>query len=398
MICFQSDSRISMLKALPLAVFVLVTLAAAQPAQAQTYTVLHDFTGGVDGAFPHQIIQGSDGNFYGTATNGGAKNHGDIFAISPSGVFNVLYSFTGGADGCQPEGPVFRDSNGDIYGTTHECGDPKCRCGVIFKLDTNNILTVLHTFTRETETEGVFPSNNIVSVKGELYGATESGVLYKITKKGHYTVIHAFGSQTTLSTQSDLIRDSAGNIYGDTYYSIYKLDTAGNFSVLYTFAGGAKDGQGLAGRVILGSSGTITGANQFTPASQPGCGLIFRLEVDGTVKVLHRFHDGADGCSPQTGLIDIGGTIYGTADFGGDISCDTEDGGCGVLFQISKNGVYSVVHTFSGPDGALIQDELTKGNDGSIYGASKVGGSVAACDDFPVSGCGVIRKYTPASE
>ncbi len=175
--CFQRDSRVSILKALPVVVFVaaiaVMTLAVAQPAQAQTYTVLHDFTGGVDGKYPHQIIQGSDGNFYGTASSGGASGHGNIFEIAPSGAFTVLYSFTGGADGCQPEGPVFRDSNGDIYGTTHQCADPKCRCGAFFKLDTNNVLTVLHTFTRGTEAEGEFPSNNLVSVNGELYGTTE---------------------------------------------------------------------------------------------------------------------------------------------------------------------------------------------------------------------------------
>jgi uncharacterized repeat protein (TIGR03803 family) len=108
----------------------LTVLVASLSASAQTYSVLHDFTGGVDGAFPHQIIQGSDGNFYGTTPRGGANALGNIFEITPSGTFSVLYSFTGGANGCQVEGPVFRDSNGDIYGTTHECGDPKCRCGI----------------------------------------------------------------------------------------------------------------------------------------------------------------------------------------------------------------------------------------------------------------------------
>src|SRR5277367_6782120 len=134
------------------AVTLIISLAAlgvllSLPADAQTYTVLHDFTDGLDGAFPHQMIQGSDGNFYGTATWGGANNAGNIFEVSPSGEFNVLYAFTGGSGGCEPEGSLFRDSNGDIYGTTHECGDPKCRCGVFFKLDTNNVFTVLHTFT-----------------------------------------------------------------------------------------------------------------------------------------------------------------------------------------------------------------------------------------------------------
>jgi hypothetical protein len=161
--------------------------------------------------------------------------------------------------------------------------------------------------------------------------------------------------------------------------------------VVYTFTGGAKDGQGLAGRIILGSSGTITGANQFTPAAQPGCGLIFRLETDGTVKVLHRFQDGAGGCNPQTGLIDLGGTIYGTTAEGGDLSCGYQNSGCGTLFQISNTGAYTVVHTWNGTDGGSPQDELTKGNDGSVYGITK-GGGTGECEGY---GCGVIFKYTP---
>jgi uncharacterized repeat protein (TIGR03803 family) len=379
------------------------SLLAAQPAQAQTYTVLHDFTGGADGAYPHQMIQGSDGNFYGTATYGGAHGLGDIFEVTPSGAFNVVYSFIGGAGGCQPEGPVFRDSNGDIYGTTHECGDPKCRCGIFFKLDTNNVLTVLHTFTRDTETEGEFPSNDIVSVNGELYGTTESGgssgwgVLYKITKTGHLTVLHDFVLGDYLSTQSDLTRDAAGNIYGETYYSIFKLDTAANYSVIYNFTDGVNDGADPAGRLILGSSGTITSASQYTPAPNP-CGLVFRIEADGTLKVLHHFLSGEGGCGPATGLIDLGGTLYGTTAEGGENVCVTAyaPSSCGVLYQISNTGVYTVVHSWNGTDGGYPQDELTKGNDGSVYGITQFGGTgTGSCVNNNPSGCGVIFKYTP---
>jgi uncharacterized repeat protein (TIGR03803 family) len=380
---------------------LLTLLVVSLSAQAQTYTVLHDFTDGVDGAAPHQMIEGNDGNFYGTATWGGANGLGNIFEISPSGAFNVLYSFTGGPDGCQPEGPVFRDSNGEIYGTTHECGDPKCRCGIFFKLGTNNVLTVLHTFTRGTELEGEFPSNNIVEVNGELYGATEgggtaAGVLYKITKTGHFTVLHDFALTDYRSTQLDLTRDEAGNIYGETYSTIFKLDTAGNYTSVYHFLDGVNDGLTPVGRLILADSGTITGVAQRSP-EPTNCGDVFRIESDDTAKALHHFSGGAGGCSPQTGLIDLGGTLYGTTAEAGDLSCGYENTGCGVLYQISKTGAYSVVHTWTGPDGGVPQDELTKGTDGSIYGITKAGGTGSAnlCEDNFPSGCGVIFKYTP---
>jgi uncharacterized repeat protein (TIGR03803 family) len=362
---------------------------------------------------PDQLIQGSDGNFYGTSALGGANGHGNIFEMAPSGTLTVLYSFTGGADGCRPQGPVFRDSNGDIYGTTYQCSDPKCRCGAFFKLDTNNTLTVLHTFTRGADgkgEDGEFPSNNIVSVNGELYGTTESGgstgfgVIYKITKGGHYTVAYDFGLDQGQGSQGDLTRDSAGNIYSEIHFglggALFELDTAGIFSVLHTFAGGADDGSGPVGRLLREPTGTITGAAQFfnVKTDLNRCGLIYRLESDGTVTALHHFFGGAGGCSPQTGLIDVGGALYGTTALGGDASCPNyqPDLGCGVLFQISRTGAYSVVHTWTGPDGGLPQDELTKGNDGNVYGITKQGGT-GSCDNG-VPGCGVIFKYTPASQ
>ena len=406
--CVRRDSRVSIIKVLPVAVFVAVIatmMLVVASAQAQTYTVLHDFTGGLDGSSPHQLIQGSDGNFYGTARFGGANDLGNVFEMDPSGVLTVLYSFTGEADGCAPQGPVFRDSNGDLYGTTNQCADPKCRCGAFFKLDTNKILTVLHTFTRGSDgngADGEFPSNNIVSVNGELYGTTEeggsnrSGVLYKITKAGHYTVLQNFVGRGT-GSQEDLTRDPSGNIYGEASGSIFELDTAGKFSTIYSFTGGVNDGGGPVGRLILDAAGTITGAAAYTPAPNP-CGLIFRLESNGTVKALHHFGGagGVSGCGPETGLVDMGGTIYGTTADGGDLTCANGNVNCGVLFQISKTGVYSVVHTFTGLDGGQIQDELTKGNDGSVYGVSKVGGTGPCEENYPF-GCGVIFKYTQAN-
>jgi uncharacterized repeat protein (TIGR03803 family) len=381
-------------------VIAAMTLATAQPAAAQTYTVLHDFTGGVDGAFPHQMTLGSDGNFYGTSTWGGANGQGNIYRMDPSGAFTVLYSFVGGTEGSEPEGPVFRDTDGNLYGTTREGGDPHCRCGIFFKLDKNNVLTILHTFTKGAD--GEFPSNNLVSVSGELYGVTEAGedgpVLYKITKTGGYTVLHSFGLTTTPDSQGDLTRDSAGNIYGEVSDSIFELDTAGNFSTVYTFTDGANDGAGPLGRLLVGAGDTITGAAQSSPGNVECSGEAFRLASDGTVTALHHFFGGASGCSPQTGLVDMGATLYGTTAYGGDLSCRLFNGeeGCGLLYQIDGTGKYAVIHRFGGSDGAWPQDELTKGNDGSIYGITKIGGTGRLCDNVAVVlGCGVIFKYTP---
>jgi hypothetical protein len=122
------------------------------------------------------------------------------------------------------------------------------------------------------------------------------------------------------------------------------------------------------------------------------------LETDGTLKTLHRFSVGEDGCGPETGLIDVSGTLFGTTTEGGANLCVTAyvPTSCGVLYQISKTGVYSVVHSWNGTDGGEALDELTKGSDGSVYGVTAAGGTGGgACVNNNPSGCGVIFKYTP---
>jgi uncharacterized repeat protein (TIGR03803 family) len=380
--------------------FAAACLVAAQPAQAQTYTVLHDFTGGLDGGFPHQVIQDSAGNLYGTSTQGGANYGGNIFKLDTFGTLTVLYSFKGGVNGALPQGPLFRDPEGNLYGTAREGGDPDCRCGIFFKLDTNNVLTILHTFTGGPN--GSFPFNNLVSVKGELYGATEGGgtgwgVIYKITKTGQYTVLHNLDKEGE-GSQGDLTRDSAGNIYSETYFggsggTIFELDTAGKFSVLYNFGDGRTDGSGPVGRLLRDAAGTITGAASFS-AGNGRCGEVFRLATDGTVTALHHFFGGRGGCNPETGLVDLNGTLYGTTYQGGNASCFFS--GCGLIYRISSKGVYSVIHRFAGPEGAGPLDEMTKGSDGSIYGITRYGGTGTLCiNNGRIPGCGVIFKYTP---
>jgi uncharacterized repeat protein (TIGR03803 family) len=96
-------------------------------------SVLHNFTGGVDGAYPNgALIEDSKGNLYGATGGGGAYGYGTIFKLTMTGKETVLYSFTGGADGSGPNGALIREKNGDIYGTAGG-GDPNCGCGIVFK-------------------------------------------------------------------------------------------------------------------------------------------------------------------------------------------------------------------------------------------------------------------------
>lgn len=408
--CFQRDSRFSILKGLPVAVFVVLiaamTLTVAQPAQAQTYSVIYNFAAAPgDGTAPNaELIQDEAGNWYGTTIDGGANGAGVVFKLDSSGVETILYSFTGGADSGFPETGLFRDPTGNLYGTTG--GGSFGVGGTVFKLDTNNVLTTLYTF--KGGADGAQPWFRPVSVNGELYGTTFSGgdsncncgVIFKVTKGGRETVLHHFTGGADGGIPQALIRDSAGNLYGVAGIggigggTVFKLDTAGVFTVLYSFTGGA-DGGLPVGRLVRDTNGIIHGVTETGGDPTCQCGVVFRLDANGEETVLHQFFGFGGGYGPfDAGLLDVGGVLYGTSN-GGDPDCR-----CGLVFQIGKTGQYTVLHRFTGPAGdgrTPAVGELALGADGSIYGATLNGGDGTSCSDGATIGCGTIFKYTPAS-
>jgi uncharacterized repeat protein (TIGR03803 family) len=410
----------------------LVMLTVAQPAPAQTYTVIHSF--GIetsDGAIPGaQLIADAAGNLYGTTTVGGADNCGTVFKLNSTGVETVLYNFTCGNDGQVPEGGLFRDPAGNLYGTTlygGTSGDGTFRdgFGTVFKLDTDNVLTTLHNFMGGTD--GQYPSSRVVSVNGDLYGTTPvgggskcggkgCGTIFKITKGGLITILYRFddgpnGGGEGFFPPSGLIRDSAGNLYGVASFggenntgTVFKLDTSGVFSVLYSFASQFGSGGSVpVGRLTRNDQdGSLTGLAGSGGDASCLCGVIFRVDMAGGETVIHRFFGHGGGDLPAAGLLDVGGVLYGTTDQGGDPSCGlpaADNQGCGVIYQVDRSGKYTVLHRFAGAaagDGADIENELTRGEDGSIYGVTNFGGTGTTCGSngvFP--GCGTIFKYTP---
>jgi len=407
------------------------SLLAAQPAQAQTYTIVHNFTGYPnDGAQPNgELIEDAAGNFYGTTIQGGTDNLGTVFKLDPSGIVTILYNFTDGSDGGEPEGGLFRDTDGALYGTTSIGGT--YALGTVFKLDTSSVLTTLYSFRGGTD--GARPAFRMVSVNGELYGTTLNGgdsncaanlgcgTIFKITKGGEKAILHRFNPHVEGSYPQALIRDSAGNLYGaansegdianDCIYTcgtVFKLDTAGVFTVLLLFPGYGK-GAYPVGRLIRDDvNGSLHGATPYNGPSGSPVGSIFDLDTSGKLTVMHYFWGGQSGGFPNAGVLDLGGVLYGTTLEGGDENCHWGSGGdqgvtCGVLYQIGKTGQYTVLHRFAGAasgDGAWPgypgTGELTLGADGSVYGVTPYGGT-GTCNSGSnrPSGCGTLFKYTP---
>ncbi len=242
-------------------------------------TVLYNFTDGKDGAVPFAgLIRDASGNLYGTTFSGGAPGYGTVFKLDATGKETVLYSFTGGKDGANPGLGVVRDAAGNLYGMTDFGGDLSCTrhvgggCGTVFKLDQNGNKTLLHSFTGNSD--GAFASALSLDTAGNLYGTTQlggdptcaCGTVFKMYPNGGETVLYTFtGGADGSSPLGNLAHDAAGNLYGTTnlggasgYGTVYKLDKAGNKTVLHSFSGGA-DGAYPTTGVILDKAGNLYG-------------------------------------------------------------------------------------------------------------------------------------------
>ena len=250
--------------------------------------VLHNFTNGADGGNPYGgVTLDSKGNLYGTASGGGASGAGVVFKIDKSGNEIVLYSFTGGADGGYPFGSVIIDSKGNLYSTTQ--GGGASGAGVVFKIDKSGNETVLYSFTGGAD--GGYPLGGVIrDSAGNLYGTTNgggasgAGVVYKIDASGNETALYSFtgGADGGYPLWVVLARDLAGNLYGTTAGGgtasagvVFKVDTSGNETVLYSFTGGADGGTPYAG-VVLGPNGNLYGTT--IGGGQTNAGVVFGIQ------------------------------------------------------------------------------------------------------------------------
>ena len=288
--------------------------------------VLYTFTGGADGGSPSacpcaSLARDAAGNLYGTTYEGGAASgsagFGVVYALDPAGQETVLYTFIGGADGANPEGGVVRDPAGNLYGTTLFGGADGQ--GIVFKVDPSGQETVLHTFTGGADGGG--PTSGVVlDPAGNLYGTTPgggpagAGVVYMLNPSGQQTVLYGFSGYGAPSTPfAGVTLDRAGNVYGVAANggitstggagegAVYKIDTAGNFSAIYTFTGGA-DGGLPQSNVVLDSAGNVYGVTN-------AGGVVYKISPSDQFVVLYTFSDGS---GPTSLLLGGPGVIYGT--------------------------------------------------------------------------------------
>ncbi|MFZ0803928.1 MAG: choice-of-anchor tandem repeat GloVer-containing protein [Terriglobales bacterium] len=427
-------------RAIALLTLLVLAAVAARPAQAQTYTVLHDFTAAPDGADPNPIIRDAHGNLYGATKYGGfvtcgLGSCGTVFKIDRNGNYSVLYRFEGGDNGTNPVAGLVRDAAGNLYGSTqgngyidgaavvfklepngqettldiagpNACcfdsplaldaqgnlygmspygGTPNCGlvrnqlgCGTLFKLTPSSGFTVLHTFTG---TDGIQPEGGVVlDGKGNLYGTASTGgelscdypgsgqpfekgcgTIYKLDSSGKFTLLHTFTGPGDGADPLGVIIGSDGNLYGiagsggdivgDYLYglgTIFKVDTSGNFSVLFTFVPcneppcteGQVRNPVYASQLLRDSKGNLYGLQQSNNCAKGG-GCLFRIDTAGNITDLYDFEgegESTDGFTPMNVVFGSAEDVYGSMFTGGASNGGGDcTNGCGTVFHLTAH-------------------------------------------------------------
>lgn len=352
--------------------------------------VLYSFGNGSDDpTLPDtELVQGSDGNFYGTTRGNGPPHrgsvmgYGTIFKVTPSGDATVLHRFPS-SEGYWPiESALVQASDGNFYGTTQDGGTHGY--GSVFRLTPSGAVTTVHSF--EGRDDGNNPLGGVVQGRdGNFYGTTldfsaiGSQTIFKLTPEGIVSTLHRFRRGNTVSGSSPrggLTQGSDGNFYGTTALggpsdrgTIYKITPEGTHTPLHWFSGGTADGEAPNGRLVQGSDGDFYGTTYAGGAN--GAGTVFKVSSAGVTTILHSFGTGAGApAKPMAGLVrGRDNNFYGTT-YGGGSS------GNGTIFKVTPEGEVTVLHSFAsdGSDGLWPEAGLTLGSDGNLYGVARYGG------------------------
>jgi uncharacterized repeat protein (TIGR03803 family) len=355
---------------------LMVCAAFLQSAPAQTFTTVVTFTGSNGDQSWGVIVQGKDGNFYGTTRQGGdltcapPYGCGTVFKMTPSGTLTVLHNFES-TDGIHPEAGLVQGSDGNFYGTTVGGGTIACNsiCGTLFKITPAGDLTTLYNFCSLTNcADGAQPESALVTGSdGNFYGTTTvggdascnppygCGTIFMITPTGSLITLHAFTGADGSIPDAPLMLAKDGNFYGTTFShgannvnggTVYKMTPAGDMTTLYSFCAQSNctDGAAPSAGLVEGGDGSLYGttSNGGNPDCAPpvGCGTVFKISTAaGAISTLHIFctqANCADGSNPFAGLVLCSdGNFYGTTTTGGNTGCNY---GCGTAFSITPAG------------------------------------------------------------
>lgn len=397
---------------------VLFWGATVVASHAQTFTSLASFDD-TDGAFPPgPVTQGRDGNFYGVTQGGGNYLNGTAFVMTPSGAVTAFYNFCSRqnqflcVDGSYVNAPLVQGANGNFYGTSRFAGENDE--GSVLELNSAGKFALLYSFCSGPGCpDGQTPMVPLILGRdGNFYGTSgnggshsmggNGGTIFRITPTGTLTTLYNFCARQNngvcldgMAPDATLLQASDGNFYGTTQFggvhnkgTFFKLTPGGKFTTLHSFSEFSN-----ANALIEGLDGNLYGttANGGVLAK----GTVFRIAPGGQLTTLYNFcsqTNCSDGEFPVAGLVQgTDGNFYGTTELGGtnnDASCDGF--GCGTIFQITPAGKRTTLYNFCSQtgctDGSQPQAALIQASDGTFYGTTYQGGTTN-CNNI---GCGTV--------
>lgn len=361
-------------------------------APSQILTTLVDFDGS-NGSTPFGgLIQGSDGNFYGT-TDGGYNSDGTVFKITPDGTLTILHNFNA-TDGAHPRAPLVQGKDAYFYGTTTR-GGPNYN-GVVFKVNAQGDFQVLHYFTA---TDGDGTSGALVQgADGDFYGASwvgvnDVGTVYKISADGTFTTLYTFDVSDG-AYPNGLVLASDGNFYGTTSQggskqlgTVFQITPAGTLTTIYNFctAKNCTDGNTPYTGLVQGNDGYLYGTTSSGGANN--WGTSFKITLDGMFTKLFDYCFGqscllSPGTSP---ILGIDGNFYGTERGGGSENA-------GFIYQMTPTGKVTTLYNFlNESDGSDPYAALVQAKDGTFYSTTLEGGPNNNCVSW--NGCGTAFRF-----
>jgi len=365
---------------------ILGTLAASPPAAAKDFQVELRMKGSPSRPVDRLISVG--GELYGASGDGGPTNSGTLYVFDPvTGAVRILYGFTGGVDAAYPAGAPIK-FHGKLFGTT-ELGGAGGQ-GAIYSFDlSTGAEKVVYSF--KGGADGDVPLAGLVEAGGKLYGTTYEDTLFSFDPTtGVETVLYTFKGGADGASPYGALLPFGGKLFGTTDVggtafkgTVYSFDPAsGVETVLHSFQGGS-DGNYPLGRLIE-VGGMLYGT---TDAGGPAnSGTIFSVDpATGAEAVVYAFKGGEDGLSPDLGLIEVDGELFGVTLYGGksEVACQ-DTPGCGTVYSFDPaTGVKKTLHYFTGGTrGFYPYSSLIKLGD-RLYGATNVGGA-------PDCECGIL--------
>ncbi len=339
-----------------------------------TLTTLHTFNGTDGESSSGGLVRATDGNFYGTTFYGGVNcgNCGTVFKITAGGTLTTLYNFCSQpncTDGYGPDAGLVQGSDGNFYGTTTYGGvGGSCAgggCGTVFKITPSGALTKLHDFD---DTDGRNPIAGLVQGSdGNFYGATTRGGNYngvcslegcggvfKITPQGTLTTLHVFDGTDGANPYGGLVQGTDGNFYGTAvnggangYGTVFKTTPSGTLTTIYSFCSqqpNCADGGQPYGGLVQGTDGNFYGTTTWSGVElYLYAGTVFEISPGGALTTLHNFCSQSsctDGYEPLSKLVQgTDGNFYGTTVYGGANDNCAAGGyyGCGTAFSVAVN-------------------------------------------------------------